>query len=72
MGQRMSNKFKERFGDRVSVVYRGKPLTVSEQKLQNETLAKAVAHVLTGILKREPTEEELLGVTEIKSIKTKR
>ena len=72
MGQRMSNNFKKRFGDRVSMVYRGKPLIASEQKLQNEVLAKAVIEVLKGILKREPTNEELLGIVEIKSIKIKR
>ena len=72
MGQRMSNKFKKRFGNRVSVVYRGKPFRANEQKLQNETLAKAVIQVLAGILKHEPTSEELLGVAEIKSIKAKR
>ena len=72
MGQRMSNNFKKRFGDRVGMVYMIRPLTASGHKLQNEALAKAVAQVLTGILKREPTNEELLGAVEIKSIKTKR
>ena len=72
MGQRMSNNFKKRFGDRVSIVYTGKPLIASKQKLQNEALARAAAQVLTGILNRDPTNEELLGVAEIKSMKTKR
>ena len=71
MGQRITNNFKKRFGDRVRIIYREKPLKSNEQKLQNEILAKAVTQVLTGILKREPTIEELLGIKEIKNIKIK-
>lgn len=66
MGQRIDNNFKKRFGDRVIVIYREKPLMAGEQKLQNEILAKAATQVLAGILKRAPTDEELLGATEIK------
>ena len=72
MGQRLNNNFKKRFSDRVRMVYREGSITASEQKLQNEILAKAVIQVLAGILNREPTYEELLGVVEIKNIKTKR
>ena len=72
MGQRMNSNFKKRFGDRVGMVYRERPLIASEQKLQNEALAKAVTQALAGTLKREPTNEELLGVIEIKDIRAKR
>jgi len=71
MSRRINNNFRKRFGDRISMTYREKPLTVSEKKLQNDSLSKAITHVLAGILKREPASEELLGITEIKGVKTR-
>ena len=71
MGCRLDNNFKKRFGDRVSMVYAERQPITSRQKLQNEILAKAAAQVLAGVLKREPTSEELLGIAEIKNIRTK-
>jgi hypothetical protein len=72
MGHRITNNFKKRFGDRISMIYKEKPLMAGNHKLQNEILAKAAVQVLTSILKREPATEELLGIVEIKTIKIKR
>lgn len=66
MGIRLQNNFKKRFGDRpFKVIYPEKPLTGDERKLRNEKIAEAVKAVLTGILKREPTPEELSGLEDI-------
>lgn len=66
MGIRMQNNFKKRFGDRpFKVVYPEKRLTGDERKLRNEKLSEAAKEVLTGILKREPTPEELCGFKDI-------
>lgn len=66
MGIRLQNNFKKRFGDRpFKVIYPEKPLTGSERQLRNEKIDEAVKAVLTGILKREPTEEELCGFGDI-------
>ena len=66
MGIRLQNNFKKRFGDRsFKVVYPEKRLTGDERKLRNEKIAEAAKAVLTGILKREPTPEELYGFEDI-------
>ena len=65
MGKPLVSQFQKRFGDRIAAVYADKPRTAVEQQEQGETLAKAVTQVIAGILKREPTPEELLGVKEI-------
>jgi hypothetical protein len=44
---------------------------VVDQQVQGETLAKAVTQVIAGILKREPTQEELLGIKAIELSKNK-
>ncbi len=65
MSQRMKNNFKKRFGDRINVVYADKPLKASEQQMQNDKVCKAVISVISGILGREPTQSELLGIDDI-------
>lgn len=66
MGIRLQNNFKKRFGDRpFKVIYPEKPLTGEERRLHNAKIAEAVKAVLTGILKREPTEAELFGLEDI-------
>jgi hypothetical protein len=62
MGRSISENFKNRFGDRISVSYPNRQLDPGEQKIQNENLLKAFSQVLAGILKREPTQDELLGI----------
>ena len=70
MGRRHLNHFKRRFGDRKFVViYPEKPLEGSERRLQNEKIAQAFVSVLAGILKREPTANEISGKEDISQIR---
>jgi len=65
MSQKMTSIFKKRFGDRINVVYADKPLRASEGRMQNSKICKAVTSVISGILGREPTQNELLGIDDI-------
>jgi len=65
MGKPLISQFQKRFSGRMRVVYAERQGSLAEQKMQNEALAKAVAQVMAGILKREPTQEELLGLADI-------
>ena len=71
MGQRIRNNFNKRFGGRICVVYAQK-LSVEEKKLLNEKLCKAMIEVLSGILGREPTQREILGLDDISQCKLKK
>jgi len=72
MGKPLVSQFQKRFGDRITVVYADKPRTVVDEQTQGETLAKAVTQVIAGILKREPTQEELLGLVDISGAHSRR
>jgi len=69
MGKPLMNQFQKRFGDRISAVYAEHSGTLAEQKMRSEELAKAIAWVIGGILKRDATEEELLGLADISQSK---
>ena len=71
MGQRIMKNFHKRFGDRIKTTYQDHPLNPADQKIQNARILAAFTLVLSAILKREPTQEELLGVTKIDLPKTK-
>jgi len=71
MGQRIKNNFNKRFGGRIRIVYAQK-LSASEKQLQNERLCKAMIQVLSGILGREPTQREILGLDDISQCKLKK
>ena len=71
MGQRIRNNFNKRFGGRIRVVYAQKP-SASEKQLQDEKLYKAITQVLSGILGREPTQREVLGLDDISQCKLKK
>lgn len=71
MGQRIRNNFNKRFGGRIRVVYAQK-LSAEEKQLQNEKLCKAMIQVLSGILGREPTQREVLGLDDISQCKLKK
>jgi len=66
-----AKNFEKRFGDKIAVAYRQKALEPAELQICNSRLLKAFKQVLTGILKREPTQEELLGINPIKLPKVK-
>jgi hypothetical protein len=71
MGIGIEKKFERRFGGRISVVFADKPLSPTEQKLQNDALVKAIREVMTGILGREPTEGEMRGRDDVSIYKEK-
>ena len=69
MRKTTDRNFNKRFGDRISMVFADKPL---DQKVQNNALYKAVTEVMAGILRREPTEAELLGLEDVSVHKAKK
>jgi len=72
MGKPIISQFQKRFGDRITVVYTERPGSLAEQKMQSEALAKAVTQVIAGILGREPTQEELLGLADLSEAERRR
>ena len=63
--------FKKRFGDRKFVVsYPQKELEGAARRLHNEKIAQAFVSVLAGILKRDPSANEISGREDI-SLKPK-
>ena len=72
MAQRMDKNFRRRFKDRIVVVYLDKSLTPAERKVQDTKLYKAIRQVMAGILKREPTQEEIVGLKDISKHKFRR
>ncbi len=64
MGQRIRNNFNKRFGGRIRVVY-AQDSSASEKQLRNGRLCEAIIKVLSGILGREPTQKELLGIEDL-------
>ncbi|MFH1665901.1 MAG: hypothetical protein ABIA77_07145 [Candidatus Omnitrophota bacterium] len=61
MGERQKSNFENRFKRGFSVVYPEKPLEGVARRIQNQKILEAVKAVLKGILKREPTPDELSG-----------
>jgi len=67
MGRIRSN-FNKRFGNRIHIVY-SKKYSASERKLRHGKLYQAIIKVFSGILGREPTQKELLGIEDISKAK---
>lgn len=66
MGRSLSNHFKRRFGDRkITVIYPEKSLEGADRRIHNEKIFQAFTSVLAGILKREPTANELSGLEDV-------
>ncbi len=61
MGDRQISNFEKRFKRGFNVVYPEKSLEGTARKMRNQKILEAVKAVLTGILKREPTPDELSG-----------
>lgn len=72
MGRSINENIKNRFGDRISVSYPNRQLDPNEQKIQNENLVKAFSQVLAGVLKRELTQDDLLGLEDLSARKRRR
>ena len=69
---RMKNNFNKRFKKGIQVTFLEKALSPSEEKIRNQKIVEAFKNVLTGILGREPTEEELFGHVKLDIKKGKR
>ena len=61
MGDRQKSNFENRFKQGFNVIYPEKPLEGVARKIQNQKILETVKAVLKGILKREPTPDELSG-----------
>lgn len=63
MSSRSEANFEKRFGNppRFNVVYPSKSLEGCERIYRNKKIVSAVGQVLTGILGRKPTVDELTG-----------
>jgi len=57
------------FKDKMEIIYADKPLRPSEQKLLYQNIYKAFVDVLAGILGREPTQREILGLDDLSKVK---
>lgn len=71
MGQRINNNFNKRFEDRIRVVYAQNSSSLDKQ-LQNGSVCEAITKVISGILGREPTQKELLGIEDLSKAKRKK
>jgi len=69
MGKPLVSQFQKRFGDRISAVYTDRPRNLTEQRTRGEVLVKAITQVIAGIIRREPTQDELLGLTDLSKAK---
>lgn len=65
MGERQSSNFQKRFQKGFVVVFPERSLEGAARRVRNQRIFEAVKAVLTGILKREPTPDELSGCTPI-------
>ncbi len=72
MGKKIAQNVQEKFGDRFIAVYPDKPVSATERAIHYEAISKAVFQVLTGILGREPTEEEFSGAVDISKVAPRR
>jgi|GEM_PF-964849 len=63
MSSRSEANFEKRFGNppRFNVVYQSKSLEGYERISRNKKIVSAIGQVLTGILGRTPTADELTG-----------
>lgn len=66
-GRSTSDNFKRRFGDPtlIEIRYDKDKIAPSEEAYRSGQISKAYAGVLKGILGREPTQDEVIGNTEV-------
>lgn len=65
MGARAEKLFQKRFGEKIEVVYQTRSIDGEEKQLIQKRISDALKAVMTALLKREPTREELLGLVPI-------
>ena len=61
MSDRASKRLNRRFLGGIRISYQEKPVAGAERIAQQDRIVKAFASVLSGILGRNPSEEEILG-----------
>lgn len=61
-------QFEKRFSQGMEVHYSQDVLTPSEHEYRSESLRTALREVLTALLKREPTDDELSGRVDISKL----
>ncbi len=65
MGTTVEQNFEKRFGDRIEIKFTVKPLEGEERKIYHTRLSEAFKAVMAAVLKRDPTQDELLGIVPI-------
>ncbi len=65
MGTTVGQNFEKRFGDRIAIKFTVKPLEGEERKIYHTRLSEAFKAVMAAVLKRDPTQDELLGIVPI-------
>ncbi len=65
MGHSAEKLFETRFEKGIEIVYRTKSIDGEERQLNQKRLSDATKAVIAAVLKREPTQEELLGIVPI-------
>jgi len=72
MGQRANKKFEKRFKGGIEIHFADQPLSPCEQEYRNACLRKAITEIFKAMLGREPTQEELLGLTKLEPQKRRK
>ena len=65
MGERATRQFEKRFKGGIEINFVDQPLSPCEQEYRNGCLHKAILEIFKAILGREPTQDELVGLTKI-------
>ena len=65
MGERASKGLNRRFPEGIRVSYQEKIATRAECAVRQDLVVNAFASVLSGVLGRDPLEEEILGLKPV-------
>ena len=65
MGERASKGLNRRFPGGIRVSYPEKPATGIERAARQDLVVKAFTSVLSGVLGRDSTDEEILGIKPV-------
>lgn len=65
MGTTIEQNFERRFGDRIEIKFQIRPLEGEARKIYHARLSDAFKAVMAAVLKRDPTQDELLGIVPI-------
>ena len=65
MGERASKGLNRRFTGGIRVSYPEKPTSGTERSIRQDLVVKAFTSVLSGLLGKDPTDEEILGIKPV-------